>query len=748
MGSVFINWFKKYLAEVLLGTSILLVSILAFMAGSIAAFILGLLAIGALVYFGLLLRKAAQQRLQRLQELDIANREQLLNNASVFNPDQVVNDLTNNLRYATEFVREIGKGNFSARLSGITDENFDLNKENLAGELVSMKVQMKANADEEKRRVWATEGLANFGELLRTSNHDMAKLSEEVIIFIVKYLKANQGGVFILNDEDENNKFLELKAAYAFERKKYLSKNIAIGEGLVGQAYLEKETIHLKKIPKNYVSITSGLGGANPHTLILVPLKVEQEVVGVLEIASFKDFEKHEIDFCEKIGESIASTFAGVKVNERTRILLDQSQQQAEEMRAQEEEMRQNMEELQATQESMERVAKESQDKEAYLRSILDSAKDAMMTIDRNYKVAVLNKFIYETFKSQGIELKEGLEVFDFSKGDKNTVRDRYDRVFRGETIIYNDEYFGKHYEITTTPIRNQEEAIVGACVFTKDITNDVLLQKKSEELVKLETRKAEEILSNRRLLLALTRNEHVQNGNLNEALEAITQTLANRFSITRAAVWSYNASQRSIDLAKLFEQQKNAFAAGMTLYQKDLPRYFQAVETEEVIVAADAFNHEAIAEFKKGYLDVLDIQSMLDVPFFIDGNVGGVICCEHQGIKKQWSPEEVDFAKSVADIITIAYKSARMKEMLQEAEQKSEALQSQEKDLRLNMETLSSMQEEMREKEKQYQERINALEKGASPTSGQWSALEAVEKDMRIQLEAMRIAQQSIKNK
>lgn len=705
---------KKYLAETLLGICMALVLVIAALAGTWGAYALSTVIIVSLVYFLVQLRKAARLRTERLLQLDKGNREQLLNSNTAFNPDTVVQEINNNLRYATEFVREIGKGNFDARLQGITEENFDLNKENLAGELVNMKVKMRASADEEKKRVWATQGLANFGDLLRTSSHDLSKLTEEVVIFVVKYLKANQGGIFILNDDSENEKYLELKASYAFERKKYLTKRINIGEGLVGQAYLERETIHLRKIPANYVSITSGLGGANPHTLILVPLKIEENVVGVLEVASFKDFEKHEIEFCEKIGESIASTIAGVKVNERTRVLLDQSQQQAEEMRAQEEEMRQNMEELQATQENVERGARESQEKEAYLKNIIDASKDAMMTIDKNYQLVVMNRYLYDTFKKQGIELKQGLDVFSFSKGDRSGLKDRYDRVFNGETIVFTETYFGKHYEITTTPVQNQQGDIIGACVFTKDITNDVLLKSKGEELLNLEARKAQEILENRKLLLKLTRNEHIQNGNLSAALEAITTTLADRFQISRAAVWSYRANDRSIELAKLYEKDKREFASGMVLYQKDIPRYFQSVETEEVIVAADAFDHPAIAEFKVGYLDVLNIKSMLDVPFFIDGSVGGVICCEHQGVQKYWTPEEEDFAKSVADIITLAYKSARMKELVEET--------------RI-----------------QYEQKINELAAGKG--SG-WTGLDTVEKDLRIQLEAAKIAQQSLSSK
>lgn len=401
------TWLKNYLAETLLSLCVVLVFVLSFMAGTWGAYVVAAIIVGALVYFLFQLRKVAKVRLARLSELDKGNREQLLNSNKAFNPDSVVQEITNNLSYATEFVREIGKGNFDARLKGINDENFDLNKENLAGELVNMKVKMKATAEEEKKRVWATQGLANFGDLLRTSSHDLSKLSEEVVIFVVKYLKANQGGIFILNDDDTSNPYLELKAAYAFERKKYLTKKVEIGEGLVGQTYLERETIHLRKLPNHYVSITSGLGGANPHTLILVPLKVEQDVLGVMEIASFKSFEPHEIEFCEKIGETIASTISSAKVNERTRYLLEQSQQQSEEMKAQEEEMRQNMEELQATQEEMGRKEND------YIRRIEELEERLVNTDTRSHTV------VDDTLQQNLQKLKQELEA---EREDKQQV--------------------------------------------------------------------------------------------------------------------------------------------------------------------------------------------------------------------------------------------------------------------------------------------------------------------------------------
>jgi transcriptional regulator with GAF, ATPase, and Fis domain len=147
----------------------------------------------------------------------------------------------------------------------------------------------------------------------------------------------------------------DLVAAFAFDRKKFLEKTFAKGQGLVGTCAAEKDVVHLIEIPQEYIEITSGLGGANPNSLLLVPLIIEDEVLGVIELTSFNKFQPHEIELVKRLAQNIASTLRSVKVNARTSELLEKSQEQAEMMAAQEEEMRQNMEEMQATQEEMKR---------------------------------------------------------------------------------------------------------------------------------------------------------------------------------------------------------------------------------------------------------------------------------------------------------------------------------------------------------------------------------------------------------
>jgi GAF domain-containing protein len=226
--------------------------------------------------------------------------------------------------------------------------------------------KLKIIGEEDRRRNWVTVGLAQFSDILRSSN-DLKILCETILSSLIKYLGANQGGIFLVNETDGQETYLELVACYAYDRKKFLEKKIHVGEGLVGQCLLEKDTIYLTDVPDNYVQITSGTGAATPRCIVIQPIKINDEIVGVFEIASFNVLDKYEMEFLSKLSESVASVVSSVKVNERTVKLLEESRINQESMRSQEEELRQNLEELNATQEEMRRKELEYIDKIALL---------------------------------------------------------------------------------------------------------------------------------------------------------------------------------------------------------------------------------------------------------------------------------------------------------------------------------------------------------------------------------------------
>ena len=230
----------------------------------------------------------------------------------------------------------------------VPDADDELGKALLAlqKDIEKRRAEDEERREEDTRRNWVAEGLAKFAEILREETGSLEDLGYSIVSHLVKYVKANQCGFYVVEEE----------ACYAYDRKKLANRRIEWGDGLVGACALEGATTHLDRVPDGYLEITSGLGKATAQNLLLVPIKLEEVNFGVLEIASFHPFAQHVIDFIERVAGSIASTLSSKRINMRTEQLLAESRQQAETLVAQEERMRSNMEELQKAQEEATRA--------------------------------------------------------------------------------------------------------------------------------------------------------------------------------------------------------------------------------------------------------------------------------------------------------------------------------------------------------------------------------------------------------
>ena len=375
------------------------------------------------------------------------------------------NALIDGLSNTSEFAKQLGNGNYKSEYTPIGND--DISGKSLLEMREGLKnaqIEDKLREKEEQKRNWINEGIAKFGEILRVNNDNIEVLAYEIINNIVIYLNANQGGLFIYNDEEYDNIKLDLLASFAYNRKKFKEKEIMLGEGLIGTCAIEKKTIYLTEIPKKYIEITSGLGEANPKSLLIIPLKVEDSIYGVIEIASFGEFEDYQIDFLEKLGESIASTLSSVKVNIKTSALLEQSQQQAEEMAAQEEEMRQNMEELQATQEELERKnqtqledQEELSKEKILLDSLLTSIPDYIYFKDKQSKFIRISQSMVGLFKATETNELIGKSDFDFHNDEhaRKAFEEEQDIIKTHVPVIDNivNEKWedGRDYWISTT---------------------------------------------------------------------------------------------------------------------------------------------------------------------------------------------------------------------------------------------------------------------------------------------------------
>jgi hypothetical protein len=222
-----------------------------------------------------------------------------------------LNSLIRGLKDLSDFSEEIGKGDFKSEFQPLGENDILGNSLiRLREDLKNASIEEVKRKREDERRNWSNHGIARFSEILREHSGDLQGLTRNVISELVKYLEARVGGIFLITKDKDGKDVIELVASYAYDRQKHLKKKILPGEGLVGRCIQEGSTIYLTDIPEDYIKIKSGLGEDNPKSLLIVPLRLNEEVIGVTELASLEVFQDFQIEFVERIGASMASSIA------------------------------------------------------------------------------------------------------------------------------------------------------------------------------------------------------------------------------------------------------------------------------------------------------------------------------------------------------------------------------------------------------------------------------------------------------
>ncbi len=210
----------------------------------------------------------------------------------------------------TEFINDLISGNYSEYQHHLkTNDILGTALINLNNTLIKEEEkratdeQLKAVSDRQK------DGIVKFGKIIRRNFGNSDALFFELLTELVRFLDADIGGIYII-DKNTAPDILTLKASYAYNEKKIINKEIKIGEGLVGTCAADKSSIYIDKIDDDYIKIVSGFGYTKPKSLLLAPIYVEDEVFGVIELASSKTFSQYDIEFIETLSEDIAYTLA------------------------------------------------------------------------------------------------------------------------------------------------------------------------------------------------------------------------------------------------------------------------------------------------------------------------------------------------------------------------------------------------------------------------------------------------------
>ena len=357
---------------------------------------------------------------------------------------KILKTIGSKITEATELITRIGEGQDIGEIKHLQE------KDGIRLALVEMHSKITTYNSQEKKRKWVAEGVAKFSEILRQTNKDLTEMGFDIISNLVRYVGSNQGGFFMVNNDEEGSSHLELVSSYAYEGRKFQEKKVYAGQGLLGQSMLEKETIYMTQVPDQYVHITSGLGEATPKNLIIIPLLLNEEYCGAIELASFNILEEYQLEFLEEVAENIAAYVSSVKISSHTQKLLHESQTLTSELKHREEEMRQNLEELSAAHEDMEK-------KQIELDGIFNAIDTTMgiAQFDMNGRILEADSNL--------------LEIFGYTLDD---VLGRYQDVLLGNEVDYEKIWDDLRKDLSNsgdfcTRSKAQEEVWINAS-FTK----------------------------------------------------------------------------------------------------------------------------------------------------------------------------------------------------------------------------------------------------------------------------------------
>ncbi len=218
---------------------------------------------------------------------------------------------------------------------------------------------------------------------------------------------------------------------------------------------------------------------------------------------------------------------------------------------------------------------------------------------------------------------------------------------------------------LTTSAIRDKEGNVTAYLGMVEDITE--------KKAVEIDAKKRQERLIRQNNVISELSAVNFSETTLQKSYEVITRLAAVGLGVERVSIWDYKTDK--IISRKLFQKTENSFTAGVELFAKDFPKYFEELKTELIIAADNANTDSTTAEFSEDYLKPLGIGAMLDIPIRMEGKMVGVLRNEHVGDARVWEADEISFAKSVADIIALAFEANKRQLIQKDLEEYSKEL-------------------------------------------------------------------------
>jgi signal transduction histidine kinase/CheY-like chemotaxis protein/HAMP domain-containing protein len=256
------------------------------------------------------------------------------------NVNQLAANLTTQVRAIAEVATAVTQGDLTRSITVEARGEVAALKDTTNEMIRNLRDTTQKNTEQD----WLKTNLAKFSRMLQ-GQKDLNTVGRLILSELAPVVAA-QHAVFYVLDSSRERPRLTLLASYGSKGQSAIGSQLELGEGLVGQCAVEKEKILLSKVPLDYITIFSGLGAAPPQNILVLPVIFEDQVKGVVELASFERFSATHEAFLDQLAESIGIVINTIEANTRTVDLLTQSQSLAQELQSRQQELQQTNQEL------------------------------------------------------------------------------------------------------------------------------------------------------------------------------------------------------------------------------------------------------------------------------------------------------------------------------------------------------------------------------------------------------------------
>jgi signal transduction histidine kinase/DNA-binding response OmpR family regulator len=304
------------------------------------------------------------------------------------NVNQLAGNLTTQVRAIAEVSTAVTQGDLTRSISVEAQGEVAELKDNINQMIANLRDTTKRNEEQD----WLKTNLAVISGLMQ-GQRELRMVTQLIMSELTPTVSAQHGAFFLAEapDGEESKTRLRLIASYGYQQRKNVSNSFELGEGLVGQAAVEHKSILITEAPPDYIRITSGLGQAAPVNIIVMPILFEEQVLGVIELASLKPYSEIHRTFLEQLMETLGVVLNTIMANMRTEELLQQSQSLTQELQTQSEELQQKAALLEER-----NVDIETKNREIELARIGLEEKAAQLALSSKYKSEFLANMSHE----------------------------------------------------------------------------------------------------------------------------------------------------------------------------------------------------------------------------------------------------------------------------------------------------------------------------------------------------------------